>query len=389
MELFQASQQWAKRPDDQRFESIDALYQATKAYYKAKVERPDVPYSTLRTEAQGSEIMLVGKGGIPARMTHWSFGNLARRVNAPADYLRSIPATLAAQNINHGLKQLSEHSGNANILFHVQDKDKQIFICRSISSDRYNRFWNYEIAERLLDSTQQGWRVPPARPAREGQSGTRRAAQSDVLDIGGGGGLSVRVGDLIAPAGIYASDHDMFVFLINQNNRVNDGTEGGLSRGMFVRNSEVSGASKFGICRFLFRHVCGNHIVWGASEYEEIAFRHVGHKLHDKIREAFEVSLVKYSNESGSDQELQIKAAKKKLLGATKEEVLDYLFGKRLCSRKLAETAYDAVIPEQDGDAKSIWGMTQGMTRTSQLNPFADERVNMDNAAAKILALAF
>ena len=44
---------------------------------------------------------------------------------------------------------------------------------------------------------------------------------------------------MIAPAGIYASDHDMFAFLVNEEYRIDDGSDGGLARGFFVQNSEV------------------------------------------------------------------------------------------------------------------------------------------------------
>jgi len=73
---------------------------------------------------------------------------------------------------------------------------------------------------------------------------------------------SLKVGDKIAPAGLYGSDHDMFAFMVLENRRIEDGTEGGLSRGAFFSNSEVGGGA-FRIKSFYYRHVCGNHIVWG------------------------------------------------------------------------------------------------------------------------------
>ena len=45
----------------------------------------------------------------------------------------------------------------------------------------------------------------------------RPATEADVLeDRDGGGGLSINISDMIAPAGLYASDRDMFAFLINE-----------------------------------------------------------------------------------------------------------------------------------------------------------------------------
>ncbi len=79
--------------------------------------------------------------------------------------------------------------------------------------------------------------VPPARPAFPDQPGTRPATEDDVLAVKDF--LSINVGDPVAPAGLYASNHDMFAFLINEENRIDDGSDSGLSRGVFFENSEV------------------------------------------------------------------------------------------------------------------------------------------------------
>jgi len=81
-----------------------------------------------------------------------------------------------------------------------------------MTSEKYTRIWNWEIADRLNEMVEKGWRVPPARPAMPNQPGTRPATVQDVLDVAGF--LSVNLGDPIAPAGLYASDHDMFAFLV-------------------------------------------------------------------------------------------------------------------------------------------------------------------------------
>lgn len=92
MELFQASHQWAIRPADQRFWSLEELHTATHHYAMQARTATDVPYATLRTQANAGEVMLVGKKDVPAKLTHWAFGQLAARVGAPAGYLRSLPA---------------------------------------------------------------------------------------------------------------------------------------------------------------------------------------------------------------------------------------------------------------------------------------------------------
>jgi len=126
-------------------------------------------------------------------------------------------------------------------------------LLRALTSEQYKRIWNWEVVERLLPLQERGWRVPQARPAFPDQPGARPATEADILDDAGFG-LSVKVGDMIAPAGLYASAHDMFAFLINEQKRIKDGTEEGLSRGIFFENSEV-GDKALRCTTFLYRHV--------------------------------------------------------------------------------------------------------------------------------------
>src|SRR5262249_54600410 len=147
---------------------------------------------------------------------------------------------------------------------------------RAVNSDVYSRVWNHEIFDGLAGLREGGWRVPPARPAHEDDPRARPAAKADGLQgRKGGGGGARQGGGLIAPGGGGAGEPDMFAFLVNEEYRIDDGTDGGLSRGVFVSNSEV-GAGALRLTCFLYRHVCGNHIVWGAEHVFEVVARHVG-----------------------------------------------------------------------------------------------------------------
>src|SRR5687767_10479999 len=103
MELFKAHNQWSKRPDDERFFTVQEAYAATKKYAESALEL-SANYSDLRVEAQEQDVLLIGRSGRPAALSHWAFGQIAERAGAPASYLRKLPATLAVQNLNHGLK---------------------------------------------------------------------------------------------------------------------------------------------------------------------------------------------------------------------------------------------------------------------------------------------
>lgn len=356
MELFKAHNQWVTRPADERFASIKALYTATRNYADSAGEKL-IPVSDLRVEAIEGDVQLVGRKNNPALFTHWAFGQLAARVGAPANYLRELPATLACQNLNHGLSKMAAGEGGVNLLFHKNGG----LLLRAFTSNKYARIWNWEVAERLLDLEQKGWL--PAMP-------------------------TINKSSHAAPP-LYASDHDMFAFVTNRSAVVNEpGNPEGLMRGVIVENSEV-GASALKLTRFLYRAMCGNHIIWGASKVMEINVRHIGDAR--KRWRGYEAELRQYAQQGASGDEAKIAAARKAHLGKTKEEVLDKLFGMRSLglSRKTIEAGFDATIPDLDGMPTTQWGMVQGLTRHSQTMQYADARTDIDRAAGKLMEVDF
>ena len=345
----------------------------------------------LRAEAIDGEVRMVGKRNNPAMLTHWSFGQLARKIGAPADYLRDLPATLACQNLNHGLAKLSaDDEAKAKLLFHSNGS----LMLRAITGQDYARIWNYEIAAKLLELESQGW--TPAKPDLRFDGGD--ASKCQVCD--GTGGVKVDVemtdGDCQTCKGtgqalpaLYASDHDMFAFVKNNSATIREqGNPDGLQRGVIVSNSEV-GAASLRLTRFLYREMCGNHIIWGASKVVEIAIRHVGDARNRWG--VYEAEVKRYAEESASEDEAKIASARRVVIGATKEDVLDKLFSIRGIglSRKALDASYDAVVTAEDGQPNTVWGIVQGITRYSQTLKHADARTEMDRAAGRIMEVDF
>jgi hypothetical protein len=388
MELFKASEQWSKRPADERFWNLEEML-ATCEGYRASAVEANVRYGELRAVADNGEVMVTGKKNVPARLTHWSFGQLAQRAGAPAGYLRALPATLAVQNLNHGLSRIDRADDEiAKVLFHKNGD----YVMRAATGPAYSRVWNADIVRRLIEVTPKGWQVPPARPAGVEGERVRKAAAGDVLRLKKAG-LSIEVGDDIAPAGLYASDHDMFAFLVNEDAAVNDGTGHALGRGFFVWNSEV-GAASFGIMTFLYDAICGNHIVWGARGVSEIRVKHVG-EANSKAFSGIRAELIKYADDSVSDLEAKIRRARSFEFGATKEEALEGALKfatktRTLLNYKALDAAYDiAEQAERYGSPRSAWGLVNGLTELSQKSKHADERVKLDRAAGKIMEIDF
>ena len=362
--LYRASRQWANRPDDERFGTIQEAYEATRSYALAAKEE------TVQTETFGitrdseDNLCLSYGGGSSATLTNWAFKQICGFAGAPVGYLQTLPGELATRNLAHGLHQMANTEKEA--LVHRNGTT----VLRSLTSNRYKRIWNYNVLEHLLDAPSKGWKTPPAMDKAE------------------------------RPSGIYASDHDMFVFMVNDEYRVDDGSDGGLGRGFFVSNSEV-GAASLRITSFLYRYVCGNHIVWGARDVSDIKMRHVGN-----IHSAFDVEIAQFmraSKVSARDDEELIKRAKFRILGESDEEVLATVFraltgstrkGKPKAlpqgvSQGILDKAYIAAKQFEaiDGNPRSVWGFVNGLTRVSQ-GAYADIRTAIDSATKNLLAIA-
>lgn len=376
MELFKASKQWANRPADERFSSLQDLHHACEDYHRSAMESLPIPYSSLRTEAIDGEVSVVGKSNVPAKLTHWSFGQLAQRIGAPASYLRDLPPTLAVQNINHGLKAMAKEEEATNDsnspATKSEEREAKLLLHKNggmqvhaFTSARYSRIWNDDITRRLIQLTAEN---PEWQPAPAAFDGSR---------------------------GLYASDHDVFAFMVDNERRIFEKAHGGLSRGFFVWNSMV-GAASFGVMKFMYEYVCGNHIVWGARNVQEIRIRHIG-DADDRAFGQLAVELKKYADESANEDEAKIIAARSMMLGLNKDEVLDKLFGLRgklgapALTQKLLADSYEKAEEHADwyGDPRSVWGIVNGITEVSRDMAFADKRVEVERSAGKVLTLAF
>ena len=323
--------------------------------------------------------MLIGPKGRPAKFTNWSFGQFCRQVNAPAGYLATLPGPLAVDALTYGWgkRQKEDPDRAVNVLATVNG-DVHL---RSLTSEKYSRIWNASLVERLLDLQDRGWKVPPGMPAGLEGEQTRKATEEDT-----GPYTLVTPGMDIAPSGLYASDRDMFAFVIHPDRVVMDGSHP-LFRGAIVGNSEV-GASAFWMLTFLFDYVCYNHNIWGAKVTGKVSVRHVG----DAAARAggFEAYIEDFTSSSGKEDEQAIVRARSHLIGSTEQEVCDFVFGKKIASLTDAKAAYQiANERERYGDPRCVWGMVNGLTEVSQSKSYANERTELDRNAAKLMQLVF
>ena len=100
------SSEWFSRPADERYLSLSELARTvrdrTERSRTRVVESALIHVEANRNDSERLALILPGADTAVAP-THWSFGQLASLVGAPAAYLRQLPAALAAINLQYGL----------------------------------------------------------------------------------------------------------------------------------------------------------------------------------------------------------------------------------------------------------------------------------------------
>jgi hypothetical protein len=257
---YTAHREWASRPPDERYASVHALYDAARAR-RLRTEERTIETVALRTEAVASDALaLRDTSGRQAALTNWSFEQLAGIAAAPPKYLRTLPAAIASDAINYGLRRQRREQQQLLV-----DRDEPWTI-HAVTSPRYARVHHDELAGRVLDLMIQhpAWSLPLG--YKDGVFGAERV-----------------------PSGAYLGDRDMFLFLVDGNRDLDDPTDSshaGLFRGFILRNSDV-GAAALTLDMFLFRAVCANNVIWGFHHVVGFRRRHVG----ASIQEAWTTSL--------------------------------------------------------------------------------------------------
>jgi hypothetical protein len=355
-----ASRQWARRPDDERYTSLADLKAAVLAR-RAESWTATPRTASLRVLPDGDDLMVSAYDPTHGedrllRPTHWSFGQLAQYAGSPASYLRRLPAELAAINLQWGLEHgpqrddtlvLGQSNGNDTL--------------RAMTSTGYGRIWDNQVVEAAERVNGDGrWQVPAASYTT---SNPKRATT------------------------LYASDRDVFIFLVDPKNPVEVGGEQ-LFRGFYTWNSEV-GSAVFGLATFLYRYVCDNRIIWGATDVKEVRIRHTG-GAPERFAYEGQRYLRRYAEESTAKLADGIKAAQNKDLtaevNAGKDETVADWLQKRGFTKAQAAASVQTATAEQ-GSARTLWDIVNGVTAYARSVPHADERVALEARAGRLMSL--
>jgi hypothetical protein len=200
------SSEWFSRPADERYLSLSELADSVRRRSERSrtrvVETALIHVEASRTDPERLSLILPGSD-TPVAPTHWSFGQLASQVGAPAAYLRQLPAALAGMNLQYGLtlhraeqiKTLETDNGRVDL--------------RAVTGPDYGRIYDHELVEAVQKIAGNGtgdtrWKVP------------------GLLDWSTGV-YNPRVDITKNTTTLYASDRDVFLFLVDDLNPIEAG----------------------------------------------------------------------------------------------------------------------------------------------------------------------
>lgn len=365
--LTQASQQWASRPADERFCSLDELLAHTKSQRERSISRVMPNRALMAAPVEGdttrrSLVVLDRKSETPTNPSHFAFGQLASKLGIPAGYLRTLPADLAADCVNYGLAKTDVEE--LGVLLRSNEADGVIPDLSAVTGPNYGRIWNSDIVEAMRkafgDGVTGAWKVP--------------------------GEFGVDVPVTKANTTLYAGDRDMFVFLADEKNRIEvpnrrNGETGSLARGIFAWNSEV-GSATFGLAAFTFDYVCMNRMVWGVDQFSEVRIRHTS-GAPDRWLEQLRPAIQRYSDASAVGLQEAIAEAQKQKL----EDRVDDFLAKRF-TKSQAKAISLAHMAEEGRPIETVWDITVGATAYARTIEFQDERVEIERKAGDYMKFA-
>ena len=345
------SSEWFSRPNDERYLSLSELYASVKGRAERSRTRT-VESAAIRVEAHRDDpenlALILPDAEAPVAPTHWSFGQLASLVSAPAAYLRQLPAPLAGINLQYGL---TSHRAEQIKTLETEDGRTEL---RAVTGPDYGRIYDHELVAAVQKIAGNGtgdtrWKVP-------GTLDWSSGVYNPMVDI---------TKDTTT---LYASDRDVFLFLVDDMNpieagKLSDGSPDLYFRGFYCWNSEV-GAKTLGIASFYLRAVCQNRNLWGVEDFQEISIRHSKYAANRFAHEAAP-ALTRFADSSPRPFVEGIRAARERIVAHSDDDRTDFL-RKRGFSKAETARIVETVLAEEGRPPESVFGRSRSRTPGSK-----------------------
>ncbi|WP_300057543.1 DUF932 domain-containing protein [uncultured Roseobacter sp.] len=367
------SSEWFSRPDDEKYLSLSDLYASVKGRAERSKTRT-VESAAIRVEAHRDDpqklALVLPDTKTPIAPTHWSFGQLASLVSAPAAYLRQLPAPLAGINLQYGL---TNHRAEQVKTMEVANGRTEL---RAVTGPDYGRIYDHELVSAVQRIAGDGvgdtrWKVPGVLDWSTGIYNPMVDVTRDTTTL-------------------YASDRDVFLFLVDDRNPIEagtlpDGSPDLFFRGFYCWNSEV-GAKTLGIASYYLRAVCQNRNLWGVEDFQEITIRHSKYAANRFAHEAAP-ALANFADSSPQPFIQGIRSARERIVARSDEDRTDFL-RKRGFSKAETGKIVETVLAEEGRPPESVFDFVQGITAVARSKPQQDARLTMETRAKKLLEAA-
>ncbi|MEM8773173.1 MAG: DUF932 domain-containing protein [Pseudomonadota bacterium] len=364
------SSEWFSRPDDEKYLSLSELYASVKGRAERSKTRT-VESAAIRVKAHRDDpeklALILPDAEVPVAPTHWSFGQLASLVGAPAAYLRQLAAPLAGINLQYGL---TNHRAEQVKTMEVANGRTEL---RAVTGPDYGRIYDHELVAAVQRIAGDGvgdtrWKVPGVLDWSTGIYNPMVDVTKDTTTL-------------------YASDRDVFLFLVDDRNPIDagtlpDGSPDLFFRGFYCWNSEV-GAKTLGIASFYLRAVCQNRNLWGVEDFQEISIRHSKYAANRFAHEAAP-ALANFADSSPQPFIQGIRSAHERIVARSDEDRTDFL-RKRGFSKAETGKIVETVLAEEGRPPESVFDFVQGITAVARSKPQQDARLTMETRAKKLL----
>lgn len=359
------SSQWFNRPDDERFLNLNDLRDHV-AQRSAPAVQTIVDVGNIRIKASMNdpEKMSLTFDDVEVEPTHWSFGQLSTLAGAPAGYIRKLPSTIAGINLQYGLQNLRTENAK---LYYTEDQ------LLAATGTEYGRVKDIELVDAVQRIAGNGtgdtnWKIPGMLDWSNGMYNPFVDPSKDTTTL-------------------YASDRDVFMFLVDDTHpieigKLKNGDPDLVFRGFYTWNSEV-GSKSLGISTFLLRGVCANRNIWGQTDKHSMSIRHSKNAPSRFIQEV-RPALVEYSNQSTHGILSSIQQAKQTIVARKDEDRTDFL-RKQGFSAKQASHIISTVVQEEDTKPESIWDFVNGITAAARSIKHTDDRLDMEKIAGRLM----
>jgi hypothetical protein len=374
------SKQWRSRPDDERHANLDDLMAHVQGINDA-CHTSDIDPKGIRVRASAENhdaLALELPTGEIVAPTNWAFGQLAGLVGGHASYLRKLPARLAGACLQYHLAADRE----TELRSYIRKVDENTNQLRAMTSTQFGRITDASVVEAVQKVAGRGdgsggfrWKTPGM------IDWSSRAANGTVR-------YDPNIPTTKENTTLYASDRDIFIFLVDDRNPIEigtlpDGSPDLVFRGFYVENSEV-GAGKYRISSMLLRGVCENRCLWGCEGFQSVEFSHTKSAPDRFLLET--MPTLEGFAESRTDKLVNaVRSAKLALV--EKERQIKFLVDRGF-AKTVADAALIACEREEGHPAQSIWDLCQGLTAHARSIPHNDVRLDVEKRAGALFDAA-